>query len=673
VILLELTLENFGVFRGRQTINLAPARASRPIVLIGGLNGTGKTTILDAIQLGLFGKRARLSKRAALSYDDYIRRSMNRERSDMGITIRFERFIDGIANEFHVSRRWTAVRDNIAEKTEIRRNGELDRVLTDTWAEYIEEVIPLEIAQLFFFDAEKIESFADPEASRQTLSKALDSLLGLDVVTRLGRDLLVLERRKRAELASDIGNAEVEAISGKLEAANVRNEDLFQQRASAQNEVDRRSKHLREIEEKYRAEGGALFDQREELERQLQEARSEFEDALKRLRNLCEGEAPLLLVRDLLAEIWEQKLREEDALKSFLVDQVLDERDEKLLRLIASLGITSDDASAIRTFLSEDRDERRLNDNSDSFQNLSPDAAEDLRKLVAADLERTESEFRSYLNLVESQSVRLGEIEKKLGGVPEPDAIKAVVAEMDRARADLAEAEVRLSVVDGELRRAESERSLLENSLASKLEKLVDDRYSLEDASRIIEHSARVRETLEKFRTRTVERKCGHIAELMLDSLTLLLRKKSFISELRIDPASFALELFDSEGRSIRSERLSAGERQLLAVSMLWGLARASGCPLPVAIDTPLGRLDSEHRINLVENYFPKASHQVILLSTNKEIDSELYNVLDPFVSRAYRLDYSDKLRATEIREGYFDGDLSVAIGTASVLGRVHQ
>ena len=65
---------------------------------------------------------------------------------------------------------------------------------------------------------------------------------------------------------------------------------------------------------------------------------------------------------------------------------------------------------------------------------------------------------------------------------------------------------------------------------------------------------------------------------------------------------------------------MSAGEKQLLAISLLWGLARVSEKHLPVAIDTPLARLDSSHRQNLIERYFPTASHQVILLSTDTEI-----------------------------------------------------
>jgi DNA sulfur modification protein DndD len=139
-----------------------------------------------------------------------------------------------------------------------------------------------------------------------------------------------------------------------------------------------------------------------------------------------------------------------------------------------------------------------------------------------------------------------------------------------------------------------------------------------------------------------------------LDSYQKLLRKKSLVTSLLINVNDFSLELRGIDDQIISPERLSAGERQLLAVSMLWGLARASGRPLPAIIDTPLGRLDTAHRLNLVEKYFPNASHQVFLLSTDEEIDQNLYDEMKDSISRTYTLDYDDKERVTTIREGYF-------------------
>ncbi|MBK7932009.1 MAG: hypothetical protein IPK01_00660 [Acidobacteria bacterium] len=161
-----------------------------------------------------------------------------------------------------------------------------------------------------------------------------------------------------------------------------------------------------------------------------------------------------------------------------------------------------------------------------------------------------------------------------------------------------------------------------------------------------------------------LEKQTGHISDLIFDSFTSLLRKKSLVSSLKINIDDFSMEIMGANDQRLSPDDLSAGERQLLAVAMLWGLARASNRPLPAVVDTPLGRLDAGHRINLVQNYFPYASHQVFLLSTDEEIDSDLYDVIRPFVSRSYTLKFDDTENATTITDGYFGFALTEAIGT---------
>ncbi len=112
--------------------------------------------------------------------------------------------------------------------------------------------------------------------------------------------------------------------------------------------------------------------------------------------------------------------------------------------------------------------------------------------------------------------------------------------------------------------------------------------------------------------------------------------------------------LFDDNGQEIPKHRLSEGEKQVFAVSVLWGLAQSSPRPLPAIIDTPMARLDSEHRLHLVERYFPNASHQVIILSTDTEVDQDFYAKLQPHVARAYHLNYDEAEKVTVAREGYF-------------------
>src|SRR5690606_31124027 len=107
-----------------------------------------------------------------------------------------------------------------------------------------------------------------------------------------------------------------------------------------------------------------------------------------------------------------------------------------------------------------------------------------------------------------------------------------------------------------------------------------------------------------------------------------------------VDAQTFTVRLLDAEGRELQPNRLSAGERQIIAVATIWAILRASGRPLPLVIDTPLGRLDSLHRNALIDRFFSSASHQVVLLATDTEIDETSYQRLHPSVRRHYQITY---------------------------------
>jgi DNA sulfur modification protein DndD len=132
------------------------------------------------------------------------------------------------------------------------------------------------------------------------------------------------------------------------------------------------------------------------------------------------------------------------------------------------------------------------------------------------------------------------------------------------------------------------------------------------------------------------------------------LRKLTLVERILIDPATFAITLFDATGHGVAKQRLSEGEKQIFAIAVLWGLARASVRPLPAVIDTPMARLDAAHRRHLIERYFPNASHQVVIFSTDTEVDRQAYLALQPHIARAYHLRYDEGARRTVGEEGYF-------------------
>jgi DNA sulfur modification protein DndD len=659
VFLEEVTISNVGLFRHQQTIPLAASSTARPVILIGGLNGSGKTTLLDSIQLALYGKRASLSNRGSLSYEEYLRRSKNNSTNgheEAFVAVQFRQWSDGEEHTYRVRRAWNVTARGVVERVEVYHNKVLDKFLTETWPEFIEELLPVEIAQLFFFDGEKIEGFADIETSTQLLSRAIHSLLGLNILNRLDADLIAIERRKHTTLKSDIERTQIEELNAEIASLDEKRESLFLERATRQNEYDRKLKGLREAKAHYEKGGGLLFEQRENLESEQQALVQRLKGIEKYLRDCAEGEAPLLLAQHVLSQIHLQAQDEEAATKAQLVGAVLAERDEKLIAIARAKGVKDEVLSSMEDFLDMDRKSREgaRAKCATRLLNLSSEATQDLHDLRRVTLTESQKLVSVLLKQVDEIQSRLVEVGRKLASIPAEDHITRLSDQQSVAQAELDSAQTSLAQIDYELTRMNDVRERKHAKLVAQIEQAVEGEFEAENAQRVLSHSRRARETLEQFRIAVVQRHLSRISQLVFDSFRRLLRKESLVTGLTIAPDNFALELRGADGMSLAPDRLSAGERQLLAVSILWGLARASGKSLPVVIDTPLGRLDSPHRGKIVKGYFPYASHQVVLLSTDEEINHKYYDELKPFVSQTYHLEYDDTLGASQVKPGYF-------------------
>ena len=140
---------------------------------------------------------------------------------------------------------------------------------------------------------------------------------------------------------------------------------------------------------------------------------------------------------------------------------------------------------------------------------------------------------------------------------------------------------------------------------------------------------------------------------MIADKFKYLNRKESLISHISIDRDHFTIQAFN-KNQEILLKDLSAGERQLLAISILWSLYELSQTKVPVVIDTPLARLDSKHRSQLVTKYFPVAGVQTVILSTDEEIIGQYYKAFKPYVGKEYLCSEKPKTQQAEIKEGYF-------------------
>jgi DNA sulfur modification protein DndD len=657
VIINEIVLHNYGVYLGRQRIALRPSSAEQPVILVGGQNGVGKTTLLDALQLALYGRLAQCSNRLQLSYEDFLRRGVHHAvdpADGAAIELEFSHVSEGREHTYRVHRSWRLHGSGIRERVEVQRDGRSDAVLTDTWEEHIEAILPRRIAPLFFFDGEKIEALADPARSAELLSIAIHSLLGVDLVDQLQTDLAVLERRKRTALKTEEERHAIDQDRQELAVVEEEHRRWVQERAAAVNDLHMAQKALAAADERFRAEGGQLFETQAALEEERVKIQQQLEEVEKELRDLASEAAPLLLVAPLLSAVVQQDSREERAREAALLTDALEQRDQQLMSIAQQASATTELLTALTAFLAQDRELREKEAQVSRYLRLSEDTRSQLGALQGGMLAITAKRVQRLLDNADQLHHKQTDSDRKFARIPSKERIAELLTTRNDARTRVQQTELRLHQCTVEADKLERHIAQLNARLVAQIERRVEREFADDAANRIISHAVKIRQTLDHFRVSLVQRHVERIARFVLESFQQLLRKNTLVADLLIDPHSFAITMHNTGGEVITPERLSAGERQLLAVAMLWGLARASEKPLPIVIDTPLGRLDRAHRIHLIKRYFPNASHQVLLLSTDEEIRDEYLEMLRPSISVMYSLDFDDATGATSVNPGYF-------------------
>ncbi|MEE1763552.1 DNA sulfur modification protein DndD [Streptomyces sp. SP18BB07] len=650
----NLTLHDFGAYQGRQSLDLR-VKPKRPIVLIGGLNGCGKTTLLDAIQLVLYGPRARCSGRGNRSYDTYLRESINRAADPQRgaeLRLEFSITVEGRPRTYEVARTWFAKGKQVRESLAVTVDGRYDDTISETWAEHVEEILPLEVASLFFFDGEKVEQLADPERAADVIEAAVQSLLGVRAVEQLRTDLLALQRRQRLSQEDQGILDQIHDLKDKSQAAAQEVSDQSQLLAHATSHLDVAQAQLAKIERDFERAGGRLYEERRGLEAAKESTAERLAQTQKDLRGLAEGPLPLLLLREQLAALSEQAVREQEAAEARQVIGVLERRDAWLVDQLPD-GVPAADRTALKRKLTADRKKRAAATELALDLSLPPDLPQKLSTLDEV-LETDAARAAELLRTADKTVRELQQAERQLAAVPEEQQIKTLIEDRQRASEAVIVARAAVEHHRALVAEARSRHERLEADLERARQKRVRTFVREEELQRVITYADKARTTLDRFGEALLRKHISSLEVAVLRSFQTLMRKSGLIKDLRIDTDKFTLALTNRDEEPIDPARLSAGERQLLAISLLWGLAKVAGNRLPTVIDTPLGRLDSRHREHLVDRYFPHAGRQVLLLSTDEEIDEHLLQRLRPSIAHSYVLVHDDTTFTTRVAEGYW-------------------
>ena len=649
----NLLINNFGVYSGKQNFDLS-TKEKKPVILIGALNGSGKTTFLQAIDFVLYGKFSNFFYSQKLSYENFLKKNINKNNYDEGAQVElvFFRKYKGKNEKFKISRNWKAIGKKIKEEFFVFIDDVYDEDITKDWDNFVDQILPSRVASLFFFDGEKIEQLADLEQSKGVLKKAINSLLGLEIVDQLNIDVDEFQKRSVLQLKTNEEKKNINKLKKEVDGFEDRIKEIDESIVKVEDELAKKAYDIRELNVVLSQKGISYYEKKQEYEKELQvidEKRSEISDELVKLAS---GDLPLLVVKKELAAMVDQS-------KSLLENQNKTDSQKKNNDLIESISSfvlknSKDDkfTKNFEKFVSDKKiNDTTILDNENLLPNLN---YQDLNSLLNHNLDTAEKDIKKKINTTNKLEEEYEKISQLINKIPTDDEIKPLIDKLEAHQKDEAKLVTKKNILDEQ--RGHINGPLIKINIELKKEyekKTTQDLVNL-DKKRFVDYSVRIKDVLSTFHVKALDFHIKRLEKLILECFKSLHRKKDFIKSIKIDTSTFDLQVFEAKNVQVDTDILSAGERQLLAVAILWGLAKASNSAAPTVIDTPLGRLDSEHRLNLVEQYFPTASKQVILLSTDEEINQKYHKYMKPYLARSYKIEYDEKINGSKSTLGYF-------------------
>lgn len=653
----------------RQEFEFPEPTNGRNVVLIGGLNGYGKTTILEALYLCLYGKdamshlaRAGLKADDSRGYPTFLEKAFNGEalrdgRDTMIVKVTINR---SKSRAVEVTRKWyfrsngawideeTTFREIVRGIPEIpRSDGKSGFHLSDALDDFF---IPAHIAPFFFFDGEEVKKLADQNRIEQ-VKQGLEGLLGVVLLRSLAERMRGFERSKR----EGVSNVDEERL-GRLFKDLSENERLASEISKHTDEArDKRSRLSGEFDslmERITTAGGGGGDTatyKDSIE-EREQAKNRLREAQRQLEEILAARLPFHLVSKQVSDALKDQLLSESRLHQWEAEKTaLQPRQREF-----EAAFTSQQDPTIDPPLTSEQNEalrQRMNaawaalfypppdDCAKSIEHdyLSPED----RATTLAFLESTslgQQEIQGVLRLQTECNERIDQLSRKISrleGIDRDGTLSALTDELKHVQAQMTELD--------EASRADERRLVaLEAQVSSQRAEYERERRKLDESSparAIIERSERIRRVIDALIPALFPLKVNELAASMTQVYKQLAHKGQVARiEIKDDGTT---SILSKSGKPLTFDR-SAGENQIFATALIAGLARVSGVKAPLVVDTPLGRLDSRHRDNILRFWTSDKSRQVILLSQDEEIDAELKARIGDSIAKTYLLNHVD-------------------------------
>lgn len=662
----RITIQNLFSYNGEQTFDIPYTTDDKPIVLIAGRNGFGKTSFINSVKVLFLGTsdqmihdaqvgRKLTPKTYLLGVDRIWRGVFNQQARGVSQSI-YGVKIDWLEENGKVSahRFWRKVGDDFVQNLRITTNFEEDGLGLNGIIEDIEEAeeflqrrLPRDIVSFFFYDGEKVQNMA--EAQQEGLMKNIEKLFGLAAVDVLDDYLKNAIAGWKKDGTADKEQAELETLTAQLAVKNAEKTRAKVDADEVEADLENLDRDIRRHERQI-ANTQVLANQREtpHLKEKLKIALLTYEKLCQRIATNLPITAPLWAAPDLVQKV---TMKLEGAIGD--PSQRLAEEIKSVFEILPNL-----------LFDQPRHPSPALNDSQKNHYKL---------KLSAILKQYTETPGGGYFSLT---SAEISKLQSRMVYYSQARAERQRIAddlrEVSQAKREWMQAKADIEAIAGispELQQAYRDRQIeldglinTRNGLYTKrgvhsakitsidtelmrLKALIDQqetrRVKAGINSQHIDRAVQARSVFEEYRLRLKAQRRQEIEDVLNRCFKQLMTSHHLITHISLSE-DFALSYRNADNEEIGIANISAGMKQLSAQALLWALSEISGRDIPVVVDTPLARIDRQHQENLLINYYPKAAKQVILLPTDSELDFEKYNILKPFIGSEFKLNNSD-------------------------------
>lgn len=671
----EIELNNFRIYKGINKIDLLPT-SDKNIVVVSGKNGFGKTTFLMSLVWCLYGKQMEkvdelYQKEIADKggYGKYIGNSLNRlakaegeTKFSVAVTFRDVKIPEITCNEIKITRTYDIVTSS-TDKVEVLIDGFQNELIQDLTTEgkqdgeeiFIRDfILPIEIAKFFFFDAEKIVSLAEinsPE-QRRLLSKAYTEVLGIKKYEDLKDQLENIQDEYRKKSAKPEERSEFNQIETDIKNRQISIDTIETEiQRLGQEKIEKQSEST-EIQMKLIQEGNMMtmeqLNQLKQEETLLSEKIQNLQNDLKDLFDLI----PFGLAGETLFEVSIQLESEKHYKESKYKQEDVGEKTKKIIDDIefAKKGFTGIIDTEVRDFYETQiknlvrkyffSDVPELPTTFEPIHDFSDVTYNELNSLIS-NLKHTFRSIFTKLNDEYSRSKNdLDSIRRRIRAA-EKDAEDEYVANLREQKGRL---DHRIFSIEKDIYDLGEKIGGFKNDIKSLKQRQEELRKKLDDSRRYSEKDKKTQELVSNLKGFIKEFKVNtkrKLEENILNELNVLMHKKGFIKKVIVDinhaGDDVDINLFNIREEKIDKGSLSMGERQMYASALLKALVEESEIEFPVFIDSPMQKFDRDHAENVIKEFYPNVSKQVVLFPLiHKELTEGEFELLKPKVSKSY-------------------------------------